>query len=174
MTVPDTRFVAYEYMTVDADPTQESLFKDAYRSFGWTIENVERPRWPGAPVTLHLKRDRAVPNKTTLAKAQRQFTTTIETIDHLQRSKTNKASIVAFTTGILGSAALAGSVAFYLSSTWVPFVLLGAVGLVGWALPYFLYNKTRASTAAVVNQEIDRQFDQLYAICEQASALASA
>ncbi|MDR0848204.1 MAG: hypothetical protein LBN10_04040 [Propionibacteriaceae bacterium] len=170
----DTRFVAYEYAAVPASAEQESLLKDAYRNFGWTCEAVDRTGLTTGTVTLRLKRDRAVPNKTTLAKLQRSLENTLEAIDNLERSKSTKASIVAFTVGILGSAALAGSVFCFMASLWVPFVILGIVGLVGWALPYFLYTSIRTKRAAIVNAEIDRQYDQLYATCEQAAALTLA
>jgi hypothetical protein len=169
----DTRFVAYEYTAIKASADQESLLKDAYRSFGWTCEAVDRPTYPGAGITLRLKRDRSVPNKPALSKLQRQFENTLEAIANLERSKSTKASIVALTVGIVGSAALAGSVFCFMASLWIPFVFLGVVGLIGWALPYFLFNSVKASKTASANQEIDRQYDQLYEICEQASALIS-
>jgi hypothetical protein len=177
MTTPagaDTRFVAYEYKAVSASIEQESLLKDAYRSFGWTCEAVDRATLPLGTITLRLKRDRAVPNKTELAKLQRTAENALEAIGNLERSKTTKASIVAFTTGILGSAALAGSVFCYLGGAWVPFAALGIVGLVGWALPYHLYTSIRTQRSTVANTEIDRQFDQVYAACEQAAALTNA
>lgn len=174
MTETDTRFVAYEYTAINASADQESMLKDAYRNFGWTCEAVDRSTLPGGSVTLRLKRDRAVPNRPALANLQRQLENGVEAISNLERSKTTKAFVVAFTVGILGSAALAGSVFCFLASFWVPFVFLGIVGLVGWALPYFLFNNIRAARSAAVNQEIDRQYDQLYATCEQAAAITRA
>jgi hypothetical protein len=174
ITGADTRFVAYDYTAVLANAEQESLLKDAYRNFGWMCEAVDRSSLPTGTVTLRLKRDRAVPNKTALAKLQRQLENTLEAIDNLERSKTTKASIVACTVGILGSAALAGSVFCFMAEIWVPFVALGVIGLVGWALPYFLHTSIRAKRSTAVNAEIDRQYDQLYATCEQAAVLANA
>jgi hypothetical protein len=174
MTGTDKRFVAYEYAAVRASADQESLLKDAYRSFGWTCEAVDRPSLPAGVVTLRLKRDRAVPNKAALAKLQRQFENTLDAIGGLERSKTAGASAAAFTVGILGSAALAGSVFCFMAGVWVPFVLLGLIGLVGWTMPYFLYTTIRARRSAIANAEIDLQYDQLYAICEQAANLIGA
>ncbi|MDR2252556.1 MAG: hypothetical protein LBD97_01620 [Bifidobacteriaceae bacterium] len=170
----DNRFVAYEYTTVEVRPDQESLYRDAYRSFGWATEAVDRPAGPVGGVRLHLKRDRRIPNKHALVKLQRQFDTTAEAIGHLERSKTSTASIAAFTVGLAGSAALAGSVFCYMASSWVPFVGLGLIGLVGWALPYFMFNNIKARKTGTVNPEIERQHDTLYDICEQAAALSAA
>ncbi|MDR1449384.1 MAG: hypothetical protein LBI84_04150 [Propionibacteriaceae bacterium] len=170
----DTRFVAYEYTAIPAKAEQESLIKDAYRSFGWACESVDRSSLPAGAVTLRLKRDRAVPNKIALAKLQRQLENALEAIANLERSKTAKASITALSVGLLGSAALAGSVFCFLSGIWPPFTVLGVVGLVGWALPYFLYTNIRVKHTAAANAEIDRQYDQFYATCEQAAALAKA
>jgi hypothetical protein len=174
MTEPDTRFVAYEYTTINASADEESMLRDAYHNFGWTCEAVDRPTFPIGYVTLRLKRDRAVPNRPALANLQRQLENGLESIANLERSKSIKASIVAYTVGIVGSAALAGSVFCFIGGVWVPFVALGVVGLVGWVLPYFLFSNIKAARTAAANQEIDRQFDQLYAICEQAASIVHA
>ncbi|MDR1426692.1 MAG: hypothetical protein LBJ08_02895 [Bifidobacteriaceae bacterium] len=171
MTETDRRFIAYEYTSVQAKADQESLFKDIYRSLGWTCEAVERPSAITGTVTLRLKRDRAVPNRTALAKLQRQAENTLEGIENLRRSKTSKASITSLSVGVLGAAAFAGSVFCYLSGIWVPFVLLGIAGLVAWVLPYFVFIQIKATRTATVNEEIERHYDQLYATCEQAAAL---
>ncbi|MDR1387274.1 MAG: hypothetical protein LBJ44_06730 [Propionibacteriaceae bacterium] len=168
----DDRFIAYEYAIVPARANQESLLRDVYRSLGWACEAVDRPTWPNGNVSLRLKRDRAILNKPALSKLQRQLETTLETIDHLSRSKTSKASITALTVGICGTAALAGSVFCYLSALWPLFIVLGLIGLIGWVLPYFAFNQIKAAQTATANEEIERQYDQLYAICHQAAALA--
>jgi hypothetical protein len=170
----DKRFVAYEYTTVSIRSDHESLHRDAYSSFGWVTEKVDRPAGSIHTVRLHLKRDRRIPNKAALAKLQRRFENAVEAIGHLERSKTSKAFAVAFTIGLVGSAALAGSVFCWLAAAWVPSILLGMVGLAGWALPYFVFARVTARWTEAVTPDIDQQYEAIYSICEQADALTAA
>jgi hypothetical protein len=167
----DKRFVAYEYTTVAIRSDQEPLFRDAYSSFGWVTEKVDRPAASISTARLHLKRDRRIPNKAALAKLQRQFENAVEAVGHLERSKTAKAFVVAFTIGLVGTAALAGSVFCFLAAAWVPSILLGVIGLAGWAAPYFAYLRVTARWTEAVTPDIDRHYEAIYAICEQAAAL---
>lgn len=69
---PQRNFVAYEYKEVSANSSQASFLLDGYENFGWepddNLPQSSQSRHPGAEkmMTLRLKRDRKIVNKTEL------------------------------------------------------------------------------------------------------------
>jgi len=169
ITTDDTRFVAYDYATIPVAANQEGFYRDAYRSFGWSVESADHTT---QGVTLHIKRDRGVINKPRLAVLQRQFETAMARISSLERSKTTTAMIVAFTVALIGTAFLAGSVFLFTNSMVVLSVILGVIGLIGWVLPYLLYTSLTGRYTDRVTPQIDAEWDKAYALCAQASQVA--
>lgn len=164
-----TTTTTYEYRTVTAPQQRLGLVRDTYSAFGWTDEGSSAS--PTGEVTLNLKRDRHIKNHSMIADLQRKAETALTSIERLETSKTNKASIVAFTVGILGAAALAGSVFLFQGGAWAGFVLLGIVGLACWAVPYFAYRSILRTTSARVTPLINQQYDAVYDACESAQHL---
>lgn len=76
---PQRNFVAYEYKEVSANSSQASFLLDGYENFGWepddNLPQSSQSRHPGAEkmMTLRLKRDRKIVNKTELTRLQRNF-----------------------------------------------------------------------------------------------------
>lgn len=170
-TTTDATFVAYEYTAVPVKREMESLYRDCYRSFGWTMEGYVPSVAPTGTVTLRLKRDRKIRARAVLAELQRTCENALTSIDSLERSKTSTATARAIVVGIIGCAFLAGSI-FSFDAGLIPlFVVLGALGLVGWTLPYFVHNAVRAKKTAQVAPMIDREYDIVYETCEQANGL---
>ena len=159
----------YEYRTVTAPQQRLGLVRDTYSSFGWTDEGSATS--PTGIVTLNLKRDRHIKNRAMIDELQRKVETALAGIDRLESSKTTKASITAFTVGILGAGALAGSVLGFQAGAWVWFVLLGIVGLACWAVPYFAYRRILRETTARVTPAVNQQLDEVYEACEYAQQL---
>jgi 5-bromo-4-chloroindolyl phosphate hydrolysis protein len=73
--------------------------------------------------------------------------------------------------GVVGTSFLAGAVFSFLAKLIPLFILLTVIGLIGCALPYFIYNKIREKKTLEVNPLIDRQFDIIYETCEKASKM---
>ncbi|MFT4214606.1 MAG: hypothetical protein QM622_07505 [Microbacterium sp.] len=178
-TAQQAGFTAYEYASVRAPRDFESLYRDTYRAFGWTVESTEpadpiRVLTPGIPpttITLKLKRDRNIRNRSVVHDLQRKADASLSAIVRLERSKTARAFAVAATIGIVGAAFLAGSVFLMNGGLIALSIVLGAVGLVGWVGGFLAYQGVAARRSAAVTPLIDREFDVLYETTEQAAHL---
>ena len=166
-------FIGYEYRTLSVHEQLAPVYSDGYANFGWALENSSAPQTVGDKVSLRFKRDRKIRNKAELTRLQRQFDACCEEIMTLEHSKTQKATIAALATGIVGSAFLAGSV--FAITAAVPNVILcavlGAPGLIGWVLPYFLYQHLCAKKTEAVNPLIEKKYDEIYDVCEKGNSL---
>lgn len=166
-------FVGYEYMEIPAGTARTALYLDGYENFGWTLdERAGRDTLLGKGKLL-LKRDRKIINKMELTRLQRHFESCVRELDELERSKTAKASICAFTVGILGTAFLAGSTfAVVHEPPLIPLtILLGIPGLIGWILPLFLYRSMVHRRTKVVAELAEKKYDEIDAICEKGHQL---
>ena len=168
-----SNFVGYEYKEIMASSEKASMLLDGYMNFGWTPdENIQPSRILGT-VSIKLKRDRKILNKAELTRLQRHFEACINEIEKLEASKTQSATIWAIVIGIIGSAFLAGSV-FAVTATpsiiWLC-ILLGIPGLIGWALPYFVFKRQIQKNAEKITPLIEQKYDEIYEICEKGSKL---
>ncbi|MGC3955469.1 MAG: hypothetical protein QM804_14675 [Propionicimonas sp.] len=169
-------YVAYEYLTVQADRELELLYRDTYRSFGWIIEaTAGGPLGGGTPnpatVTLKLKRDRRLRNRPLVNELQRKAEGALAAIRDLEKSRTSTAVATALGIGILGSAFLAGSVFAIEAGLWLLSVPLGAVGLLGWLAGWLAHGKVKARRTSQTAPLIDRQYEIVYDASEQAARL---
>ncbi|WP_028709043.1 hypothetical protein [Propionicicella superfundia] len=174
MTDTTTDFVAYEYLTVQADRQLELLYKDTYRNFGWTVEGYGVGVPNVSTVTLKLKRDRRIPNRTAVLELQRTAEHALATIARLERSTSTAPMAAAITLGLVGSAFLAGSVFAITANLWVLGIPLGIVGLAGWAAGYFAHGKVKENKTAQVTPLIDREYETVYETGERAGRLLAA
>ncbi|GAA2182484.1 hypothetical protein GCM10009785_21950 [Brooklawnia cerclae] len=174
MTTTTADFVPYEYLTLQVDRELEPLYRDTYHSFGWAVEGYGTTVPKVSTVTLKLKRDRRIHNRRPVLEQQRVAEQALATIASLEHSKQTAPVIAALTTGIIGSAFLAGSVFAITANLWLLGIPLGLIGLVGWVVGYFLHGRVKASQTAKVNPLIDREYETIYAAGEQASQLLAA
>ena len=79
----------------------------------------------------------------------------------------------AIVVGLIGTVFLAGATfaAVHEPPLYVLSALLSVPGFIGWALPYFLYQKLAAKRAKVVAELVERKYDEIYEICEQGNKL---
>lgn len=167
-----SEYVAYDYLSVRAERELEPLYKDTYRSFGWTIEGYGPSLAGISTLTLKLKRDRRIKGRPLIAELQRKAESALSQIANLERSKSTTAIALALTIGIIGSAFLAGSVwAISESDSWGLSIPLGAIGLLAWLAGFLSYGRVRAQKTAQLTPVIDRQYDIVYESCEQAAQL---
>lgn len=163
----------YEYRTVVVPEQRISLTRDTYEAFGW-FEDGMAPSDPSfGTVNLRLKRNRRIRNRSMINELQRKAEAALSDIDHLERSKTQKAQIVSFSVGIVACAFLAGAIFSMMASLWVPFVLFGFIGLAGWVAPYLVFTKIKAKQIAKATPQIDQRYDTIYDACEQVQRLMS-
>jgi len=165
------QFIGYEYKEIDPQERYASLYLDCYQSFGWIAD--ERTRETGAKGKIVLKRDRKIVNKMELTRLQRHFEACVDEIRVLEKSKTANATMWAIVVGFIGTAFLAG--ATFAAVHEPPFYVLCAVlavpGFIGWALPYFIYQKLAAKRAKAVAELAEQKYDEIYGICEQGNQL---
>ena len=167
-------FVGYEYKEMTVLRDMESLYADGYENFGWKLEGISSIPIVGAgTVTMKFKRDRKILNKAELTRLQRQFDACVSEILRMEKSKTSKASITAFTVGIVGTAFMAGATFSYLGGLILLCIVLAVPAFIGWILPYFLYNAAFAKKTAVVTSLVESKYDEIYEVCEKANGLLS-
>jgi len=166
-------FVGYEYKTVTTESDRASMYLDGYENFGWMLDDSMRPQQFGGVVTLKLKRDRKILNKTELTRLQKHFEACMDDIRALERSKAHTASVVALSAGVTGTAFMAGSVfAVTHEPPWILLcVILAIPGFIGWILPYFLFKHSLKKRADTIAPLIEQKYDEIYRICEKGSAL---
>lgn len=164
-------YVGYEYRDVTVKEKFMSMYMDSYQNFGWQLDG-STDSIPGTnEVTLKLKRDRKISNKSELAKLQNQFESYMNELVRLENLKVKKAAIVAYTVGVLGIAFMAGSVFSYIGNILPLSIVLAIPGFLGWILPYFLFCNIRKKKTKEVEPLINRKQDEIYKVCERGCVL---
>ena len=166
-------FVGYEYKEIIADLEKASMYLDGYMNFGWVPdENIQSPRVLGRAY-VKLKRDRKILHKAELTRLQRHFEACMKEIEEMEKSKMQSATIWAICVGLVGTVFLAGSVFAVTASPPLIFlcIILGIPGLIGWALPYFLFKKQMQKSEEKIAPQIEQKYDEIYEICEKGSSL---
>lgn len=166
-------FVGYEYKEIDASGERAAFYLDCYENFGWVLDERTQEAVPTSKGRLLLKRERKIMNKAELTRLQRHFETCVDEIGALERSKTSNATIWAIVVGSIGTAFMAGATfaAVHVPPRYVLCTVLAVPGFIGWALPYFLYQKLAAKRAKVVTELVERKYDEIYEICEKGNSL---
>lgn len=164
-------FVGYEYKEITASGERASFYLDCYQCFGWVLD--ERTQESAAKGKLILKRERKIMNKMELTRLQRHFEACMDEIRALEQSKTTSATVWAIVVGLIGTVFMAGSTfaAVHVPPHYVLSAILAVPGFTGWVLPYLLYKTLVARRTKVVAELMERQYDEIYEICEQGNQL---
>ena len=166
-------YIGYDYKAVTVDGGKASMYIDAYHNFGWMPDDSMYARQFAGVVTLKLKRDRKIPNKMELTRLQQHFEACMDEIAMLEHSKRKAATIYSIAAGLAGTAFLAGSV--FAVTNEPPMVLLcvalGIPGLIGWALPYYVYIRFVKRRTEEVLPLIEQKYDEIHEVCEKGNAL---
>lgn len=112
-------------------------------------------------------------NKMELTRLQRHFEACMDKISALEQFKTTTATICAFVVELIGTAFVAGSTfaVVHVPPLYVLSAILAVPGFTGWILPCLLYKKLTARRTKVVAELMERQYDEIYEICEQGNKL---
>lgn len=166
-------FVGYEYKEIDASGERAAFYLDCYENFGWVLDERTQEAVPTSKGRLLLKRERKIMNKAELTRLQRHFETCVDEIGALERSKASNATIWAIVVGLIGTAFMAGATfaAVHVPPRYALCTVLAVPGFIGWALPYFLYQKLAAKRSKVVTELVERKYDEIYEICEKGNSL---
>lgn len=164
-------FTGYEYRDITVKKTMQSVYADSFGSFGWIVDGISEAIGKVDSDVMKFKRDRKIRNKAELTRLQRQFEACTAEIVSLEKSKYIKASAIAYSVGVLGTAFMAGSV-FAVTARNIPLcVILAIPGFLGWILPYWIFRSVRGKKTEEITPRIDQKYEELYAVCEKASAL---
>lgn len=166
-------FTAYEYKEVTVEQERASLYLDGYESFGWQQDANFPPRESGGKVTLKLKRNRKLVNRTELTRLQRHFEANMEEIHALENSKAGTATVWALGVGLLGTAFMAGSVFAITGSPMnIPLsILLAVPAFAGWIAPYFVHRQVKHRKTRQVEPFIEAKMEEVYTLCEKGQSL---
>lgn len=165
-------YIGYEYKEVAVDGSQASQYLDGYLNFGWIPDENQQIKENGKAV-LRLKRDRKILNKTELTRLQRHFEDCMKQIDVLERSKTSKASMLALSVGVLGTAFIAGATFAVVHEppiVWLC-ILLAIPGFIGWITPYFIFSAVLKKRMEIVASLVEDKYEEIDSICERGSHL---
>lgn len=170
-------FVSYEYRTKTVKAKDQTRAMDMYEAFGWEITATTPTVVDG--VTLSLKRDRKQKHKQELVKLERQAEDIFETINGLQRSRTEGASIFAYIFGVISALVLGGGMCLVMLienniPALVGGIALGLVGIAGCAVNYLIYNKIAAKKTKQVLPIIDDNEEKLANLLEKGNELLRA
>lgn len=168
-----TSFMGYEYQELPSGGERTSLYLDCYPSFGWVLdERAQNPPLRGRG-KLVLKRERKLVNKVELTRLQRHFEACVHELDELERSRTSAATVCSVAVGLAGTAFLAGSTfAVTHQPPLVPLtVLLAIPGFLGWIAPCFLYRAMVRRRARLVDELVERKYDEICEVCEKGRSL---
>jgi hypothetical protein len=166
-------FIGYEYKEATVSRKMEAIYSDSYSHFGWTLEGITPTAKGPYSVTMSLKRDRKIKNKAELTRLQRKFESCVKELERLENSKVIKASTMAYSIGVIGTAFLAGSVFGYTANMLPLSIILAIPGFAGWVIPYFAFTQIHNKKSGEVAPLIEQQYDAIYDVCENANALLS-
>lgn len=166
-------FTACEYKEISVRSDRASFYLDCYESFGWQQDENFPPQESREHVTLRLKRDRKLVNKTELTRLQRNFEADMEEIAALERTKTSAATIWALCVALLGTAFMTGSVFAVVAEPprIVLCILLAVPAFAGWIAPYFVYRWVRDRKTRQVTPFIEEKIEEIYSMCEKGQSL---
>ena len=166
-------FTAYEYKEIVVSSDRASFYLDSYESFGWKQDENFLPQESRDRVTLHLKRDRKLVNKTELTRLQRNFEANLEEIRSMEHSKTSAATLWASCIALVGTAFIAGAVFAVTADPpqIVLCILLAIPGFAGWIAPWFVYRWVRDRKTRKVTPFIEAKIEEIYEICEKGQSL---
>ena len=166
-------FVGYEYKELTVARDALSFYLDAYKNFGWEVGETQRSQDKGSHATVTLRRDRRIVNKAELTRLQQNFEACAGDIRALEAAKTTSASVLALTSGLVGTAFMAGSVfAVTAQPPSIPLcVLLAVPALLLWGGAWVLYRwQTRRKTQQLTPL-IEDKYEEIYGLCERGHQL---
>lgn len=161
-------FTGFEYKEIPAAGTHAAFCLDCYESFGWTLDGRM-----GESGALLLRRDRKLVSRAELTRLQRHFESCMDEIAALERSRTTAATAWSMAVGLLGTAFIAAAVfaATHVPPLWGLMTVLAIPGFAGWICPVFLYRKLAARRGKVVEELVERKYDEICGICGEGRRL---
>lgn len=178
-------FVAYEYLSFDVKSELEPLYIDCYQNFGWLP--ISSPSFTDKEdyylnhydihndrvVTIRFKRDRRIKNKAKLLLLQKKVELTLKEIEKLEERQKSVGVVWALGIGLIGTFFLVMAVLVIIAENplYIVGTLYGIIGIVGWILPYFVYQKVKLKKEKESVLLLEELYNTVYDSCEQARNL---
>lgn len=170
-------YIAYEYISINVKSDLEPMYIDCYENFGWipVKNNGKRDYYINSYtnqniVNIKFKRDRKIQHKEELQKLQKKCEEAFVEVDRLEKRPQSVATIYSLIVAFIGIVFMAISV-FSITGekvVWVPAILGGILGIIGWTLPYFVYKNVKNKAETENKAKIEEQQNIIYETCEQA------
>lgn len=157
----------YDYREITVKNSMVSLYKEAYRRFGWVLISDEKNQH----TTLRFRRERMIRNKAELTRLQRNFDACVEELSELEEAKTDTASKAGFGVSIVGSLFLCCSVLLSVASEMAVSILVAIPGVLGWLSPGFLYKLISKKKTEEMEPLIEQKYDEIHRVCQKADGL---
>lgn len=166
-------FNSFDYLKITVEENLLSQYIDGYEKFGWNPDENVKPEKGMGKVTLHLKRNRHIINKTELIRLQKHYEACMNEISTLEASKNTVPAMVSLSCGLLGCGFMTGSVFAVTAEPpiiWLT-VLLAIPGFLLWAAAYLGYKAVKNRRMQRVIPLIEEKYDEADEVCEKAFRL---
>lgn len=132
----ENKFMGYEYQDVTMKRDMKAIYIDEYENFGWKVEQQIGDYGDPTNITLRFKRDRKTKNQTQLTKIGKTFNSSMQNAMGLKKTRHSEVSILIYLMGLIEIVLMACSVFLCVKGMILPSVILAAVALVSWIIPY--------------------------------------
>lgn len=175
-------FIAYEYLSIKVESDKEPLYIDCYENFGWILINntalIDKEDYylnnvNNRKVNIKFKRDRKIKNKLKLISLQKKLEICLKELEEYEKSPIRLGMVWALTIGFIATIFMAISV-FAITATnplYILCIISGIIGIIGWILPFFIYNKIKDEETEKNVSLIEEAYNSIYDYCEQAKKL---
>lgn len=170
-------YVIYEYTSINVKSELEPMYIDCYENFGWIPINNNGKRDyyinvnPNLDiVNIKFKRNRKIKSKEELKKLQEECEKAFLNINKLEKQPQSIATMYALIIAFIATIFMAISV-FAITGekiVWIPAILGGIIGVIGWIIPYFVYRNVREQKLIENKIKIEEQQEIIYNTCERA------
>lgn len=166
-------YIGYEYKEITVEQEKASRYLDGLKNFGWESDDNFQIVSEKGKITLHLKRDRKILNKTELTRLQNHFEADMKEIEEMEGRISIVPTILSVGVAVAGTAFMTGST---FAVTHQPpmiglSILLAIPGFAGWIAPVFLYKKVKAKKRRKMQPYLEQKFEELHRICQKGNSL---
>jgi len=175
-------YVAYDYVSINVKNDLEPMYRDCYENFGWipvSSESRKNDYYINSTinisdlVTLKFKRDRKINNKAELQTLQRKCESAFEKISKLEKEPGTSATTYSLSVATVGIVFMAISVFSITGESilWIPAIIGGLLGIIGWILPFLVFKKIKTKKTEENVSKIEEQYNIIYDTCEEGRKL---
>ena len=169
-TIPGApRLLLTERRVIATTPTNAPTYRQCLPAFGWRLIESE-----SSGRTLTFERELGLPRRSEVAALQREFEAGLSRITRLERVPKRLGFLTSASIGLLGVAAVAGSVFAFLAAMYPLFVVACGIGALLCGLPAFVHSHITEFFDAAAADRLDHEYAALSEIYASAKELSDA